>query len=415
VENLDIVFEFIKFARILGSFLCFQGEEATFKFGSEYFPVCSGCFGIYLGALIALTFLPFFGRFSKKLFSVRYGLPLLLPLVVYWAILNIEAYTGAWIVPGVKELYFFAGILFGGTVSNGAYNLGLETSFADKTSKIGKNFWVSTSILIFLSLLVFSLRSIETAVLFIASLIFVFGFFGLVGFIVLWMAACLAPYFKHKKSASGEAFASLLTLIAIVVSFLFFQALIFENKVETVFLALFFGIISFGFFAYTLRNFTFEKLGFVKKDWGKQIVYGIFLGVFLYLAFRVYRFLISSFQEPIFSVNLSNYVEIPIVFVIVVSEEFFFRGYAINMLERHMNAVASCLFSSIIFVLYHQVAIFKFLLGIPKVDLYLDYEHIMLLFLGGLLLSHLFVKKRSLIMPVTVHFTWNLLIFLGAA
>ncbi|MEM3010799.1 MAG: DUF2085 domain-containing protein [Candidatus Bathyarchaeia archaeon] len=412
---MDIILEFIKFARLLGSFLCFQGEEATFKAGSEYFPVCSGCFGIYLGSLIALTCLPFFGKSSKKLFSAKYGLPLLLPMVIYWATLNVQAYTGVWIIPAVKEFYSFTGVLFGGTISNGAYNLSLETSYASKTLKVGRKFWISTSLLIFLSLLVFLIRPIEIATIFAASLIFVLGFFGLVAFIAIWIVASLSSSLRREKSSFADASRSILALLTIVVCFLFFQALIFEEKVGLVFLALLFGAVSFSLFAYTVRSFTFEELGFIKIEWKKQVSYGILLGFFLFLAFKVYRFFTSSFKEPIFSAKFPDLAGISIVFVIVVSEEFFFRGYSIVMLERHMKTVFSCLISSILFVLYHQVTLFKFLAGIPNISLNLNYEHIMLLFLGSLILSYLFVKKRSLIMPIALHFTWNFLIFFGSS
>lgn len=412
---MDIILEIIKFARLLGSFVCFQGREATFNVGSEYFPVCSGCFGIYLGSLIAFTCFPFFRKFSKKLFSAKYGLPMLLPLVIYWAILNVQAYTGVWLIPALKEFYSFTGVLFGIPVSNGAYNLNLETTYADKISKLGRKFWVLTFLTIFLSLVVFSMSPAETATIFTVSLIFLLGFFGLVVFIATWIIASLFSFLRHKKSGSTDALTSVLRLLIIVVCFLFFQALIFEGKAELIFLALLFGAVSFSLFAYTLRSFTFEELGFVKTDWEKQVAYGILLGFFLFFAFRVYRFLAFSSKGPLFSANFPDFVGILSVFVIVVSEEFFFRGYSITILERHMKTAFSCLFSSILFVLYHQVAVFKFLAGVPNVSLNLNLEHTVLLFLGGLLLSYLFVKKRSLLMPIALHFTWNLLIFLGAS
>lgn len=411
---MDLALGFIVFARIIGSFVCFQSEVATFSVGSEFFPVCSGCFGIYLGCFFALSLFPFLGRLSKRLYTVRFGLPLLLPLVVYWVVLNVQAATGTWVVPAVKEVYAFAGLLFGVTVSNGAYNLGLETSHAGKTSAIGRNFWTLALLAGLASLVVFFLYRFETWVLFVASVVFVIGLFGLVGFIALWVIFSLIPYVKRRTSVFGRASIPVLEVLIILACFMFFQVLIVDSRTELVLLGLLFGAVSFGLFAYSVRNFALSELGLVTKDWKKQVLSGVLLGFVLYLAFVAYRFVLFSSRESVFAWYDGNYLAIAVIFAIASSEEFFFRGYAIPTLERSVNTVVSCLISSIFFVVYHQTSIFRLLVGGASGISLFDYEHMAILFAGSVLLSYLFVRKRSLIMPITVHFTWDLLVFAGA-
>lgn len=406
---MDFVSWLIDFARAVGSLLCFQGEQATFKIGTEYFPVCSGCFGIYLGSLIALSSFPLLEKWSKRLYSVKYGLPMLLPFSIYGAILIVEENTGAWIVPGIKEFYFFTGVLFGVTIANAAYNLNLETSYAGAVQKLGRKIWILTLILLVASSPVFFLFSAETAALFAVSLIFLCGFFGLVFFLLTWLTTSLLTSFKEKKSAPSEAVSSILTILVVLACFLIFQYLILESKLELVVLGLLFGIVSLGIFGYSLRKLKLEELGIVKKNRKKLIVYGVLTGLALYLAFAFYRFLL--FNESVLERTFVNFTAVPAVFVIVVSEEFFFRGYSIPMLERGIrNTPASCVISSVFFVFYHQTIISKVSSVFFGAGSFFDYEQILLLFLGSLLLSYFFVKNRSLLMPIALHLTWNLLV-----
>jgi len=412
-ENLDLVTWLIDFAKVIGSFLCFQGEQATFKIGTEYFPVCSGCFGIYLGSLIALIIFPFLERRARKLYSIRYGLPMLLPMTIYGIILTVEEHTGTWIVPGSKELYFITGILFGLTIANAAFVLNLETSYADDMSKVGRKFWILAALLFVISMPVFVLYEVETATLFAVSLVFLFGFFGLIFFILAWLFTFFLSYHKNKTRASNtipnNALASVLTILVIFVCFLLFQSLILESKLELMVLCLLFGTAAFIIFGYSVSKFKPEELGLVKKDWEKQILYGVFAGVVLYLGFALYRFFF--FNEIVFYGMLSNFFMVPVVFAIVVSEEFFFRGYAIPMLEGGIGKTSiSCIVASAMFVVYHQSTIAKIMNASISMNTYYDYERVILLFLGSLLLSYFFVKKRSLVMPIATHLTWNLLV-----
>ncbi len=118
--------EFLKFIYWVGSLVCFQWEIATFRVGSYYLPVCSGCIGIYTGALIGFASLPRLSNLSKQLFQLRFAIPLLVPMSAYFFILNYERFIlHAYVIPGIKEIYFALGLLFGFVLCNIAFRLAL--------------------------------------------------------------------------------------------------------------------------------------------------------------------------------------------------------------------------------------------------------------------------------------------------
>lgn len=118
--------EFLKFIYWVGSLVCFQWEVATFKVGSYYLPVCSGCIGIYTGALIGFASLPRLSELSKQLFQLKLAIPLLVPMSAYFFILNYERFIlHAYVIPGIKEIYFALGLLFGFVLCNIAFRLAL--------------------------------------------------------------------------------------------------------------------------------------------------------------------------------------------------------------------------------------------------------------------------------------------------
>lgn len=118
--------EFLKFIYWVGSLVCFQWEVATFRVGSYYLPVCSGCLGIYTGALIGFASLPRLSDLSKKLFQLRFAIPLLVPMSAYFFILNYERFVlHEYVIPGIKEVYFVMGLLFGFVLCNIAFRLAL--------------------------------------------------------------------------------------------------------------------------------------------------------------------------------------------------------------------------------------------------------------------------------------------------
>lgn len=403
----------INFARIIGSFVCFQWEEATFSVEGEYFPVCSGCFGIYLGSVVALSTLPHYEKISKKLFSAKYGLPMVLPMTIYWILLNIQQNTGLWIIPAIKELYSFFGFLVGVAIANVAYNLKEETAHANKISKVGKHFWFLTVALIITVFIAFAFYGTQRLSIFTASLIFILGFFGLTGVILIWIFAFIASSLNKELTNQSKNSRAILSVLTIFTCFLVFQVLIFENRPELFAVGLFFGIITFGLLSYTLRTFTWRDLGIVRKGWKMQLIYGVVIGTVLYLAFLVYHFIFSGFNGVV--VSSLGVWEVFVIFAIVASEELFFRGYMITMLERQISTELSCLISSIFFTLYHYKEIIKNLMGLSNGYYYFEFEYLFVFLVGGLLLAFLFIKKRSLVMPIVVHFVWNMLVITASS
>ncbi len=123
--------DLLNFIYWVGSLVCFQWEVATFRVGAYYLPVCSGCLGIYAGALIGFASLPRLSNLSKQLFQLRFAIPLMLPQSVYFFILNFERFfLHSYPIPGIKEIYFVMGLLFGFVLCNIAFRLAiLEDEF----------------------------------------------------------------------------------------------------------------------------------------------------------------------------------------------------------------------------------------------------------------------------------------------
>lgn len=118
--------DLLNFIYWVGSLVCFQWEIATFKVGAYYLPVCSGCLGIYGGALIGFASLPRLSNLSRQLFQLRFAIPLMLPQSVYFFILNFERFfLHSYPIPGIKEIYFIMGLLFGFVLCNIAFRLAL--------------------------------------------------------------------------------------------------------------------------------------------------------------------------------------------------------------------------------------------------------------------------------------------------
>ena len=118
--------DFLTFIYWVGSLVCFQWEVATFNIGAYYLPVCSGCLGIYGGALIGFASLPRLSTLSQKLFQLKFAIPLMLPQSVYFFILNFERFfLHSYPIPGIKEIYFVMGLLFGFVLCNIAYRLAI--------------------------------------------------------------------------------------------------------------------------------------------------------------------------------------------------------------------------------------------------------------------------------------------------
>lgn len=413
----------IDFARFIGSFVCFQWEYGTFKIGKYYLPVGSGCLGIYFGAVFGLNVLPRTKRLSRKLYSVKYGLPLLLPQLVYWIILNVETIVGQWPIPGIKELYFATGLIFGFEVCNLAFGLLTNESSNDRdvfrilTTFISRFFPFVSFLILLLLLAILPYHYTTTAVVFTASLFFLLGLFTLLFFGFLIILKSVYSYkrfsetFDEKLSHPKNKFSSILEILVILTTFELFQFFFLEPEWLLLLISIFSGITCFLLLSVTVQELSLKEMGLVSQGWKRHLFFGGLVGFLLYLIFNLYKLVSNpAYQWSVIKTSV-NLIAVFVIVLIVASEEFFYRGYIFPRLEKISNTYTSIVVCSVLFGLYHQAAIFRLLLGIPSDRLFMFGEVVLVNFLGSLILSYFFAKTRSLLMPVTIHGVWDILMY----
>jgi len=409
----------IDFARFIGSFVCFQWEYVTFKIGKYYLPVGSGCLGIYLGAVFGFNVLPRMERLSRKLYSVPYGLPLILPQLAYWIILNVETIVGWWPIPGIKEVYFATGLIFGFEVSNLAYGLLTNDKdvFGTITTFTSRLFPFASFLALFLLLALLPFYYVTTAVVFTTSLFFLLGLSMLLlfGFLItlksIYSYKRFSETLDEKSSYPTNKFSSVLEILVILTTFELFQFFFLETEWVLMFISIFSGITCFLLLSVTVHELSLKEMGLVSQGWKRHLFFGGLIGFVLYLIFNLYKLISNPAYQWNFIGTKVNLVTVLVIIAIIASEEFFFRGYIFPRLEKISNTYASVVVCSVLFGLYHQAAIFRFLLGIPPERLFMFGEVVLVNFLGSLILSYFFAKTRSLLMPIAIHGVWDVLIY----
>lgn len=98
-----------------------------------------------------------------------------------------------------------------------------------------------------------------------------------------------------------------------------------------------------------------------------------------------------------FHLDLTLFANIVVILIIASQEELTFRAFLINSLELRFSSSTSVIVSSIVFASLH---IFN-----------TNFTYISALntFLGGLLLGLMYVRSKTLWLPIMFHFFWNLL------
>lgn len=134
------------------------------------------------------------------------------------------------------------------------------------------------------------------------------------------------------------------------------------------------------------------------KHGAKDFVYGLIFGaanisvVFIVLFLTGQIFITNELLKPNFSWSLLA----DFIFMVFVGfgEEIFARGYCMSVLIRS-NAFLILVIPNIIFALLHRSN--NYFSFIPLVNI----------FLIGVLLSLMFLRRRSIWMPIGYHITWN--------
>jgi membrane protease YdiL (CAAX protease family) len=144
---------------------------------------------------------------------------------------------------------------------------------------------------------------------------------------------------------------------------------------------------------------TFKEIGFTSiKKGTKSLILGLLLG-FISISFIFFILLssknisVTNFSKPNFSIYTFSGL---LVFVIVgIKEELLSRGYCITALNQMNKPWISVIISSVIFSALHLLNPNVKPLGIINI------------ILVGVLFGYMFVKTKSLWMPIGYHITWN--------
>lgn len=147
-----------------------------------------------------------------------------------------------------------------------------------------------------------------------------------------------------------------------------------------------------------LHKKTLKELGFTGPL--RDLVFGLFFGgasitvLFFMLYFTNNLTVDGSLLSPTFSWMIVGYFAVFIVGSLF--EETFFRGYIIKIMQsRKNNQWMIYLVSSLFFSVMHGVNPNVSLLGLLNI------------FIVGILFAYMFIKTKSLLLPIGYHITWN--------
>lgn len=159
------------------------------------------------------------------------------------------------------------------------------------------------------------------------------------------------------------------------------------------------------------RNEKWSSLGFVKKDRGKSIFQGIFIGVVLFfvakLAFNPFSYealfgskltALKIFKCFLILFTFKGFINIilnPMV------EEIIFRGLLYQALLNRFSKITSIIIVSAFGSLVH-------------VDSFQNYNWLLIRFLSFICITWLFDKYRNLFMSISIHSTLNYLVWVVA-
>lgn len=210
---------------------------------------------------------------------------------------------------------------------------------------------------------------------------------------------------------------------------------IFEFLVFSFFLYLFYLVALFGFDKFTmivrlddaryymifelifflciaLAVFTTQKLFknktlsnvFGSNKWGLDILLGFSIGA-IFMSVTMALAYLSGAYIPDAKLNLNINFLVPLTFFLFVglAEELIFRGFVFPTFEKGFGTKLSIVITSLMFGFFHMN---NKLSGIAE-----EYKPLCCLFLAieaGFLLNAAFLIRRSLWIPVGIHWSWNL-------
>lgn len=218
------------------------------------------------------------------------------------------------------------------------------------------------------------------------------GWLILMAFVLIMFAQAIATipgiimHVDFEEILSGGAL-SLDTIITTGTNFIYMQGI-----------PVLIGFIVLLIFWKVVHKQPIKALGF--KGPVGDLFFGLFIGaasitvLFFTLYFTGNLTVEGSLFSPTFSWILGGYF---IVFITVsLFEETFFRGYIITLMQSRKNHQwLIYLVSSLFFSITHGVNTNVTLLGLLNI------------FIVGILFAYMFIKTKSLLLPIGYHITWN--------
>lgn len=178
-----------------------------------------------------------------------------------------------------------------------------------------------------------------------------------------------------------------------------------DARYYIIFEFLFFISIALAVFA-TQKIFKTKILSnvFISNKWGLDILLGFSIGAIFMLVTMALAYMGGAYV-PDTKLNLNINFAVPLTFFLFVglAEELIFRGFIFNVFEKGFGTKWSMVITSLLFGFFHMVNTLE---GIAE-----DYKPLACLFLAieaGFLLNVAFLIRRSLWIPVGIHWSWNL-------
>lgn len=142
---------------------------------------------------------------------------------------------------------------------------------------------------------------------------------------------------------------------------------------------------------------TFASLGLAfDPGWWKEILFGLGAGFFLISFLFMIGLVIRSLETSWTLHDPSILIRLFLVLLIYAAfEETIFRGYPFQTLIEGIGKTSSVIILSAIFGVLHYFNPHSSMIGVVNTAL------------AGAILSMLYIKRRSLWLPICVHFSWN--------
>ena len=140
----------------------------------------------------------------------------------------------------------------------------------------------------------------------------------------------------------------------------------------------------------------FSVIGFSKALIGKDMLWGILMGLVIMLSGYVILIQIHEIQFVKLNFQVLNlFLNVAIFVMVALTEEILVRGYFLRNLMVSFNSYLALFISALIFSLMH--------LSNPNVTP----VSLTIIFLSGLVLGLPYVYSKNIWFPVALHFSWN--------